>query len=196
MLKLLVVALLSAAAPVCAQKGIHANLTTGAMASSDGISRAQDSMWVVYWDWSGRHRYVGQDEMDARAKFYSLNDGATKFIANNNAIVIRGAKKSDDSNVIFRGIVGYAVIQSDLPIPSTSTYDVVYDQSGDHVASFDNALDAGEKYGTLEKSKMSSAVIYQGAILEQSFDDSNYYLWRALGWYYLCTGDKLDCSGP
>ena len=160
------------------------------------------SVWNVFWDdnhggcCNPAFQYTGQDESDARAKYYSLNDDFAKLLVSDSAIVL-GNKDSSDRT--FRGVVGHAVLANVLPIPASSyPYNVLTDCNAgaeEHVYFYSDGVSAGEQYALLNSRGCATAITAaDGSIIRLNRDRSDGFIERAFGWFYLCSKSGESCA--
>jgi hypothetical protein len=156
------------------------------------------AQWNVFWDDNngGKFQYTGQDESDARAKYYSLSDDFAKALVSDSAIVL-GNKDSSDRT--FRGVVGHAALANVLPIPASSyPYNVPTDcgfGAEEHVYFYSDGVSAGEQYALLNSRGCATAITAaDGSIIRLSRDRFDGFIERAVGWFYLCSKSGESCA--
>jgi hypothetical protein len=132
-----------------------------------------DDAWTVFWENNGRFFYTGQDESDARAKYYSVADHITKFLVSGNKIIMEGGDGGgNDNDMWLKGLVGFAIYHGALQTPTSSyPYRVVFDGNGNHVLTFTDGVAAGTYYGGLTAQGYSSALVASdGSIINTNKD--------------------------
>jgi hypothetical protein len=132
--------------------------------------------------------YIGQNEVDARAKYYSLDEGPiAKILVTNGTIVLNDRPSTDGICAI---VIGAAVGDGDLPIRnSSSAFSVIAQENGDHTENyhlnhFESSLDAGIQYGTWDGKGTAAAIINaSGSLIKRNRDFTDCALRQALGYY-------------
>lgn len=181
-----------------ASKGCHPDAQyTDRYICCPPMAPAPTSAWNVFWDdnHAGLFQFTGQDESDARAKYYSLSDDFPKAIVSDSAIVL-GNKDSSDQE--FRGVVGHAILANVLPIPASSyPYNVCSscETEGEHVYFYSDGVSAGEQYALLNSKGCFTAITgADGSIIKLNPDKGDGFIERALGWFYLCSKSGGSCA--
>jgi hypothetical protein len=108
-----------------------------------------------------------------------------------------GYRSDDDSYILYRKIVGFAIAHYWLPNPTgfSPNYRVLTDCDGDHVYSFSDGVAAGAQYGALAQKGCSTAILTSdGKVVEANKDlKTDVPLQQAFGWNYLCTTHFESC---
>merc|ERR1711871_346449 len=179
---------------VSASLGTPINNVTSIVPANMGAPSNNATGWAVFWDWDGPNHYYGQDESDARAKYYSISDSASKalFAGGRMQMWNTACGVPNEGNCgPIKSVIGDAMCFSATPMPvlypgDQNYFVVAYDASGDHVDILRDAFDAGEAWARTVDAGYSGALISgaTGAVLQQRDDCSNAYYRRAIGWFW------------
>jgi hypothetical protein len=160
--------------------------------------------WTVVWS-NGRvnegiNSFVGQDEADARAKYYSIDPGGNAVcLIHNNTIVLDNRQQFDYA---LEWDIGFAIlISGTLPIPtSSSAYSVpsCCFTSSDHncdnptLYSTDDAIDAGSVFGTRDTQGCAALLLGGGSIIRSNRAAQDRCLMSAIGHYYMSVTGEAE----
>jgi hypothetical protein len=160
--------------------------------------------WTVVWNdghvQEGINSFVGQDESDARAKYYSINQANNAVcLIHNNTIVLGNRPQFDYA---LEWDIGFAILTSGtLPIPaSSSAYSVPSccftssDRNCDNptLYSTDDEIDAGSVYGTRDTQGCAALLLRGGSIIRSNRAADDRCLVAAIGHYYMSVTGEAE----
>lgn len=132
---------------------------------------ALDDAWVTYWRDTDCRSYVGQDESDARAKYYSVSKDDAKILVNNN-----DAALTYGTDEWVKVLYGCALDDGHLSYPSSSSsYNVVWseNENDNHEFQTDNGADAGAKYQAEVDAKKAVAMFDGSGSVSKQFGSAD-----------------------
>ncbi len=165
---------------------------------------ADGLQWTVVWNdghvQEGINSFVGQDESDARAKYYSINQANNAVCLIHNNTIVLGNR--DQFDYAFEWDIGFAILVGyTLSIPaSSSAYSVpsCCFTSSDHKCDnptlyFTNdAIDAGSVFGNRDTQGCAALLLGGGSIIKSNRDSQDRCLISAIGFYYLSVTGEAE----